>query len=219
MIPHVLHQIWLGPPMPRNLAVYRRAWQRFHPRWEHRLWTDGDFGWLTNQDLFDRADELSPRNVGQFRSDVARMEILYRFGGVYADCDMEPLRRIDRLLRGTTAFTFKHPTPDGKPRVDYPYLTNALIGAEPGHPAIKAVIDGMPASCVEHAGLRVVFTVGIHYITHVWEGRKDIRVYPSRWAYPYGPHELRRAAGPFPGSYAVHHWNNVRSGGHVEDAA
>jgi len=35
LIPKVLHQFWVGPPMP---AAYRRFggdWRRLHPEWDH----------------------------------------------------------------------------------------------------------------------------------------------------------------------------------------
>lgn len=219
MIPRILHQVWVGPPMPEHLAAWCEAWRRLHPDWEYRLWGEDDLGWLENRDLYDAAEEWSPRNLGAFRSDIARIEILHREGGVYADCDMEPRRPIDQLLTGCSAFTFKHPTPNGKPKPNYPWLTNALIGAEPGHPAYRAAIDGMAANCEANRGLRVIFTTGVRYLTSVWMGRDDMRVYPSEWAYPYGLLELDRAGEEFPDAYAVHHWNNRRSGGYVEDAA
>lgn len=215
MIPRTLHQIWIGPPMPPHLAAWGEAWRRMHPDWDYRLWGDDDLGWLELRDLYD--SDLSPRNRGQFRSNIARIEILYREGGVYLDCDMEPRKPIDPLLEGCTAFTFRHPPPRGQR--DSEWLTNAFIGAEPGHPAYRAAIDGMRASCEANRGLRSIFLTGVRYLTPVWEGRDDMRVYPAKLAYPYGLRELERASETFPDAYAVHHWNNLRSGGNVEDAA
>jgi mannosyltransferase OCH1-like enzyme len=90
------------------------------------LWTDEDFadGWLDNQDLFDKAEQYAPGHaVGQFRSDVARYEILYRFGGVYADCDVEPLKPFDDLL-GVEAFAGWES--------EGTFVGNTIIGGVPG---------------------------------------------------------------------------------------
>ena len=54
---------------------------------------------LTNQQLYDDAEVyVSERYAGQLRSDLARYDILWRYGGVYVDCDLEALRPIDDLL-------------------------------------------------------------------------------------------------------------------------
>jgi len=39
-IPRVLHQIWLGSPLPPRFAVLRARWRALHPRWRPVLWTD-----------------------------------------------------------------------------------------------------------------------------------------------------------------------------------
>jgi mannosyltransferase OCH1-like enzyme len=85
--------------MPDRYRQWGRDLAAMHPDWEYRLWTDGDFGWLENQDVYDAAERLVPdHKVGQLRSNVARYEILNRFGGVWLDADVEPLRPLDGLL-------------------------------------------------------------------------------------------------------------------------
>jgi mannosyltransferase OCH1-like enzyme len=222
MIPRILHMIWLGPPMPEHLVAYGRRWQELHPDWEFRLWREGDLRWLANQDLFDRAAELSPRNVGQFASNIARYEILLREGGVYTDCDMEPRRPIDVLLEGTDCFTAWHPATENYD--DRTYLTNALMGAVPGHPVFASLVDGIAESVESNAGLRSIFTTGVRYMTRRLraEGLIDaMTVYPAVTFYPYGTDELddAQAADAYPESFAVHRWNNRTSGNWAGRAA
>ena len=40
MIPRLLHFTWKTPDLPRQMAAYYADWQRLHPDWEVRLWTD-----------------------------------------------------------------------------------------------------------------------------------------------------------------------------------
>ena len=97
-IPRCFHSVWVGDPMPDHLAEYVKTWTRVHPSWEHRVWGDADLGWLQNQSLYDFAEAIT-RHTGQFRSDVARYEILHRFGGVYVDADFEALQpRIEQYF-------------------------------------------------------------------------------------------------------------------------
>ena len=60
---------------------------KYHPDWEYKLWTDETVKEITliNQELFDKA-----KNYGE-KSDILKWELVYRFGGVYIDTDMEAL--------------------------------------------------------------------------------------------------------------------------------
>lgn len=222
MIPRILHHIWVGPPMPAHLARYVRDAGRMHPDWEHRLWGDADLGWLALRDLYDRAEELSPRNVGQFRSNIARLEILLRHGGVYADCDMEMVRPLDPLLDDPNgAFSAWHTGPAGRL-----YLTNALIGAEPGHAAMASLVGGIPASIERNRGLRSIHTTGVRYMTErlAADGLMDrLTVHPEEMFYPYhvltATENAEAPASRWPDAWAVHRWNNRVSGGWTGDAA
>lgn len=217
MIPRVIHQVWVGPPVPEHLARYMAAWQELHPDWEYVLWRDEELGWLEHADLVADAAQLAPRNVGQFVSNIARMEILLRFGGVYIDSDMEPRKRIDPLLEGTDAFTAWHPAASGFD--DHTYLTNALMGAVPDHPAFASLVAGLRANVEARRGLRSIFTTGVRYMTQqlLDDGLiTSMTVYPAELFYPYGTDELdsqnERPADDFPDAYAVHRWNNRTSG-------
>src|ERR1044071_4358605 len=98
-IPKLFHQIWIGSDLPDEFAHYMEGWKQNHPDWEHVLWTDLDVSTLKlkNRDLYNHAEEIAPRNVGQFRADLLRYELLFQFGGVYVDADFESLRPIDSL--------------------------------------------------------------------------------------------------------------------------
>ena len=130
MIPRVFHQIWLGEgPFP--YAVERETWHRFHPGWEHRLWTERDLpGDLA---LTEAANLL--RQPAE-RADILRLELLHRHGGVYLDADFECLKPVDPLLDGVSCFLGL---------LDSGRVSNAVIGAVPGHPLLaKAMAEVRP---------------------------------------------------------------------------
>lgn len=199
MIPRIIHQIWLGDPMPDHLAIYCTTWAEHHPGWEHRLWTDGDFGWLRNQRLFDTAQRHTP-HVGQFRADIARYEILHRFGGVYVDCDFECRRPIDDLLDADSFAAWEE---------DDVWVNNAILGAVPAHPLMADLIARLPASVARHRGKRPNVMTGPQFLTQRAR-RHHITVHPARLFYPYSWSELDRQGEDFPDVYAIHHWDNAR---------
>jgi mannosyltransferase OCH1-like enzyme len=134
MIPKLLHQIWLGPrPAP---LVWTETWRDANPDFTYRLWGE------------DALDELGLRNDDVYRrylteglydgaADVARIEILHRFGGVYADADSVALRPL-----GDAPFMDSGFFAALEPNDDHPGLiTNAFMGAIRGHDVLSRYVD------------------------------------------------------------------------------
>lgn len=205
-IPPVLHQIWVGPdPLPEEHAAYGQTWRAHHPGWEYRLWTDDNLPAMRNRDLYERAEELTPAaNVGQFRADVLRYELLWSFGGVYVDVDFECRANLDHLLDGVDAFAAWE--------VQDRWIANGLMGAEPAHPFIDRLITGLPASAEHHRGQRPNIAAGPQYLTRQYRREPDLTVFPTRLFYPYLYSDIGtpREHGPWPDALAVHHWANRR---------
>lgn len=128
-IPLIIHQIWIGPPMPPLLKRLAQTWQKKHPNWKYKLWTNKDirnFQWI-NKDAFNNAS-----NYGM-KSDIWRYEILYRYGGVYIDTDFECIKPLDKFHYLVNFYTGLSKFPG--------VVYNAIIGTAPGHPFMKKCID------------------------------------------------------------------------------
>lgn len=199
MIPPKLHRIVLRPL--QSTGAVERYWQEFrslHPDWELITWSDPlpedefEFG-----PLFNRC--TTPAGV----ADLLRLEVLWRYGGVYVDTDCEPVRSLKPLLENDCFVG----TEDGR------VLSTGVIGSTPGHPALRAYMDAIVEE--DRLGLDVPpnQATGPVLATHVLGGRDDVRVlppeffYPAPWQQP-GParHEpsLDEVVTPF--TYVVHRW-------------
>jgi hypothetical protein len=197
----------VGGKIPDLYRDYGRRWEKLHPGWTFRLWTDKDFadGWLQNQDLFNRAEEYVPSDaVGQFRSDVARYEILYRFGGVYVDCDVETLKPIDDLL-DAVAFA-------GWEQTNL-YVGNTVIGGVPGAQFWREMIDATASSSRANKGKAATWLSGPRVVSRLREeSSATLTVYPQGYFFPYSYKDL--GASPelkkYPDAYSVHHWGHQR---------
>ena len=94
--PKKIHQIWIGPKkIPSRYLNWGKSWIKNNPQWEYKLWTNREINQLSmiNSSLYD-----STKNIG-FKSDIARYEILYKYGGIYIDTDFECIKEIPNNLR------------------------------------------------------------------------------------------------------------------------
>ncbi len=173
--------------MPEEYAAYGETWAHHHPAWEMRLWTDEDLPDLSTP-LLERS-----RNLVE-RTDILRIELLRRFGGVYVDTDFECLRPIDPLLEGVGIFAAR--------AVD-DRINNAILGSTEGHPAwdrVLATIEDRMGWIEGHGA------AGAPVIQTVVAGEPDYVEFPSELFYPYSAEEWHRRHEEFPDAYAVHHW-------------
>lgn len=197
MIPKIIHGFWGGPDMPDKFAMYRARWQDLHPEWRCILWTPDRMPPLQNQDLYDRAAQIS-REPWQFRADVLRYEVLYTFGGVWVDMDFEPVQPLDALM-GPSAWAAWEETNK--------WVSNAIMAAEPLHPFIADLIENLPGSAHLPGGNTV--KSGPQFITP-YALDHGIDIYPRDYFYPFLWNELGKR-GKVKGVYATHHfWNRTK---------
>lgn len=196
--PRIFHRVWLDEPESPRFAAWRDRLAELHPGWEIRTWGDSsELTWLRNQAEFDRYLETDP--FGRV-PDILRYELLWRFGGVYIDTDFEPLRPLDELL--------EDPRPFAAWENDRTMCT-AILAAPPAHPAIDALIEGLPEQLRATEGRPANHAAGPEWATARWRGRDDVRRLPPWTFYPVGWWEKERLGDPanyHPDTYAVHHW-------------
>ncbi len=201
MIPKILHAFWGGPPMPMHLRDYLRMWEDLHPDWELKVWSPDTLPELRNQDLFDQPEKYSPAsNPWQWKSDLARYELLCDQGGLYIDCDLEPLKSVEPLVQGCNAVVA---------REDRTYINNAFLGTVPRGRYISAILAGLRRSVLAQPRARVNRQIGAHYITRIARRVPDVRILDAGLIYPLHWSELdQRDTKPVGEAYTKHHWQN-----------
>lgn len=203
MIPRVLHQIWFGPggSLPEPFEAFAEGWRELHPRWDYVLWRQCPPDFEVRPLVDEAASYVPARSVGQLRADVLRLELLYRFGGVYVDCDFEPRKPIDALIGGIGAFAAWE-----RQGV---WVNNAIMGSIAGTPFLQRLLEGLPASLERHRGRRPNVSTGPQFLTAAYRRSPGaLRVFDQELFYPYGWDELDRADEEFPRAFAIHRWNN-----------
>jgi mannosyltransferase OCH1-like enzyme len=202
-IPKKLHQIWLGGngKLPYEYKEFQKSWQKHHPDWEYKLWTEKDLATFPfkNRDLFDASV-----NYGE-KSDIWRYEILEKEGGLYIDTDYECLAPLDVFHYTYDFYTGIQPMDTNMVQ-----LGIGLIGARPGHPLLKlAILNLRHTQDTEQiiAKTGPVFFTRIYYNAVATTGMRDV-AFPASYFYPKGYEQRTLNATHWikPESFAVHHW-------------
>lgn len=94
-IPKVIHYCWFGENSKPKLAEKCiKSWRRYCPDYKIIEWNETNFD--VNQNKY--CKQAYEAKKWAFVSDYARLAILYQYGGIYFDTDVEVIRNIDDLL-------------------------------------------------------------------------------------------------------------------------
>lgn len=98
-IPKVIHYCWFGKKeLPQSVINCINSWKKYCPDYEIKQWDESNFD--VHKFLF--TEEAYKCGKYAFVTDVARLEIISREGGVYLDTDVELLKNIDSLLESSS---------------------------------------------------------------------------------------------------------------------
>ena len=123
MIPKIIHRTIPS----KETDLMKNCWesvQKYCSKWELRTHYD-----LDEYDIVGEYLDLCPR--GAFKADLIRLEVLYKFGGIYLDSDVEIYQPLDRLL-DLDAFVVEE---------DNLFPINAVMGSIPENPLILEMIN------------------------------------------------------------------------------
>lgn len=95
MIPKIIHYCWFGRnPLPSSAKRCIASWKKYLPDYEIKEWNEDNFD--VNRIPYTR-DAYAAKKYA-FVSDYARFWVLYHYGGVYFDTDVEVIRPMDEFI-------------------------------------------------------------------------------------------------------------------------
>lgn len=200
MIPKIIHQIWIGDKslIPERIM---NTWKIND--WQYALWTEKEidaFG-LENRKLY---DFFYKKKNWHGCSDVVRIEVLKRYGGIYIDADSERLADITELLNHEFFSVFAN---------KQDRVANGTIGCIPNHPIIEAYIHEMgKAKTVEPVWNTIGGTMFTQCIADYFEKvpsheRPRVQILKPQTFYPFdskGKSSLSRGK-----TYSRHYWGST----------
>lgn len=202
MIPRVIHQIWIGP---KKQPECMDLWKDINPTFDYILWTEdkllADFpDGLYNQTQFDHYQRLEHYN-GQ--ANVIRLELLFRYGGIYLDADCIPLRPLEDYLLDNEFFSvFENEKVCGQ------LVANGVIGCCPGNKILRFMIDNLHTRHLDQPSWRAT---GPSYLTESLNkcDNEIYTIYPSHYFLPTH-HTGLKYDGEFK-PFSDHFWGTTKS--------
>ena len=94
IIPKKIHYIWFGGnPKTELILKCIESWKKYMPDYEIIEWNESNF-------TFDNAyaKEAYENKKYAFVSDYARLKVVYEYGGIYLDTDVELVKSLQPLL-------------------------------------------------------------------------------------------------------------------------
>lgn len=231
MIPKKIHRLWLGPnPMPDKYVRYGEQFKEMNPDWEYIDWNTDNLPDIINADIWENIGNMPKssitmdpqRAIAVQRADVLGYEIIYKHGGIYFNCDIEPLRPMDELIAetGDDAFAGWEGEYDGRW-----FLVNAVLGGPAEHEFWADCVNELPMRYLNMFFAPMEQTTGPHLITDIyerkWRGRPGFTPLPREHfnSVHFGEIAVGQDASDRvewareQGAFGLHHW------GHREDQA
>lgn len=136
MIPKTIHYCWFGNGRKSRLAERCIAsWRKFLPEYTICEWTEENFDVRT---IPFTAEAYDAKKYA-FVSDYARLKILYEYGGVYFDTDVEIIRPMDGMLfHGSWMGIEDH---SFEPEAEDCVALGLGFAIEAHHPILKEIMD------------------------------------------------------------------------------
>ncbi len=204
-IPKIIHYIWVGGKEKSPLAKKCiESWKKYCPDYEIKEWNENNFD--LEQNLY--LSQAYKAKKFAFVSDYIRLKVLYDYGGIYMDTDVELVKPLDEFLKHRAFSGFENQV----------WMPTAVLGAEPKHPWIKrllAVYDKITfinkdGSYNLTTNVTYMSVVTRHYyhvkLDNTYQELEDgLAIYPNDWFCPkdYISQEINSTEN----THAIHHFN------------
>jgi len=127
-IPKVIHYCWFGgKEKPQLIKECMNSWKEKLPDYKIVEWNEKNF----NVEEFDFSQKAYKAKKWAFVADYCRIWVLYNYGGIYLDTDMEALKSLNEFIENEAFAGIER----------YEMINAAILGAKAKNEFIKNVLD------------------------------------------------------------------------------
>lgn len=178
-----IHYVWVGgKPLPRLAKKCIKSWRKYLPGWEIIEWNESNFD-VENSTMF--VKQAYEQKKWAFVADYMRTKVLYEYGGIYFDTDMEVLESLDTFLE-KPAFLGREYEGDDREMVS----AAVMYFSKKHDPFLRQMLDFYEGVQHFNTGLMYSYTIPkvIMRILDAYDTKSadgDIEIFGDTiWAYP-----------------------------------
>ncbi len=203
MIPKIIHYCWFGnKKIPKEFQTYIDGWKQLCPDYEIKKWTEENFPYKKSV----YAAQAYRAKKWAYVTDYARFRILYEYGGIYLDTDVELIKPLDSLLESCEAENIQ-----GFMGIERPETGDVAPGlicaAEPKNQLIKELLMGYKGRRFIYENGQQDLTTVVEYTNKVLRNHGDdtsFRIYPSDY---FNPMDMNTGEIHITdNTYSIHHY-------------
>lgn len=203
MIPKIIHYCWFGKnELPALAKKCIESWKKHCPDCEIIEWNEDKFDITCNQ--YVRQAYESKKYA--FVSDYARFYIIYNYGGIYLDTDVEVLKPLDIFLNNNAFMGFES---------EQGVAPGLILGGVKGNLIIKEILDSYANRKFIYPNGKYNLTTVIFYSTDILlkyglridnslQLVKDIVIYPKTYFCPLSYESDKTDFSD--NTYSIHHF-------------
>ena len=180
MIPQIIHYCWFGHNQkPEEVEKCIDSWRKFFPGWEIKEWNESNYD-INKVDYMKEAYGLKK---WAFVSDYARFDVLYEYGGIYVDVDVEFVKPLPQEFLEYTGFCGFEYTGAIAPGL--------IFGIEKENVLLKEILDSFKEDHFEISPNGVYKTINLRVTEKLeeiglvknneFQNVQGIRVFPSEY--------------------------------------
>lgn len=217
MIPKIIHYCWFGgKPLPESAIKCIESWKKFMPDYEIKRWDESNYD--VNKCHYMK-DSYKAKKYG-FVPDYARFDILYQYGGVYIDTDVEFIKPLDAVIsRGPFMGIETGNIRKFVNKKKHTYIAPGLIiCAEPKMPVLKELLQLYESRSFIKQNGELDLTTSCVLVTNFFfekkiELRENLAFSDGFYFYPpeyFNPKGQMRAFGRIKltdNTYTIHHYD------------
>lgn len=185
MIPKIIHYCWFGRnPLPESAQKCIESWKKYLPDYEINEWNEDNF----DVNIIPYTEEAYRVKKYAFVSDYARFWILYKYGGLYFDTDVEVIKNMDDLIARGPFMGCENKAQVGATPVQLGVAPGLGLGVNPGLGLYSKILDMY--SKLHYIGIlhRTTGTI-VNHISNLielegYEQKDNVLFCSGVWIYP-----------------------------------
>lgn len=207
-LPKIIHYCWFGgQPLPELAQLCIESWRRFLPDYEIIRWDESNY----DVNKIPYISEAYAAKKYAFVSDYARFDILYQYGGLYFDTDVEIIKDLSEIVENG-AFMGCENSVNG-----YLIAAGLGLGAVPQMAIYKEILEDYQQRHFFSEGKQQNLTTVVEIVSHIFERYNfntqnnkiqkinDVTIYPTEYFCP------KRPGAAFinvtENTYTIHHYD------------